>query len=467
MNFTEFGFWPRFLLCLALAFTIKGILRLSGRKETPLFDKLALAGISLYLLSCVDFLTFSIFLTLTLLSYLGIFLISITPQNRRRLFLCFYIPLLLLPLIYFKYKTFFLEQVIGWEHLTFVSVAIPAGISFYTFQKIAILVDACRMPRYRPKFLDFINFAAFFPQVVAGPIERRDHLMPQMETFRLRLLPENIDRGIPYIAMGLFYKLCLADNLSGFINVDSAESAWPILLCTFLFGLKIYFDFCGYSLIALGLARCLGVELVFNFRSPYFSGNIREFWRRWHVSLSYWFRDYIYFPLGGGKVPYWWANLLIIFLVSGLWHGAGWGFILWGALHGVYSVISHACKGKITMPWLISWPLTMIFVFLAWLPFYETRWNVLLEKARILATPSAYRGGELMSLIKGFQVGDLATLGSLIVLCLFILGLEGLGCWRKKEDYSFCQNPVAVFLFLGGVIILGSTSGNSFIYFSF
>src|SRR5262249_43524208 len=138
-----------------------------------------------------------------------------------------------------------------------------------------------------------------------------------------------------------FLKCCLADNLALYFSGESATNAYLIWLDNFLFGLRIYFDFAGYSLVALGLAECLGIRLTLNFASPYVSTSVIEFWRRWHISLSQWFRDYIYVPLGGGRTAFWAANVIIVFLVSGLWHGAGWNFVLWGALHGLYLIANR------------------------------------------------------------------------------------------------------------------------------
>ena len=466
MNFTDFGFWPRFLMCMALVWIVKAAAAWSGKSLPSEFDRIALALTSLYLLSCVGGLTFSIFLLLATLAYVGIYIISLIPKNRCRVFLALYIPVVLIPLAYFKYRSFVAEEILGWSKDTFDAILIPAGISFYTFQKIAILVDATRLEKYKPRLLDFLNFAAFFPQVVAGPIERKDELMPQMETFKFSIKRINIDAAAPWLALGFFYKICLADNLSTFINRDDISSAWPILFTTFLFGLKIYFDFCGYSMIALGLARLLGVTLTLNFRSPYLSANIRDFWRRWHVSLSYWFRDYVYIPLGGSRVRFWWAALLLVFLLSGLWHGAGWNFLLWGALHGIYCVISHATKDRLRIPIFVSWAITMFFVFAAWLPFYETRGNILAKKLGILSNPSCYSPRLFHQFVSSFDAPRLFPLALLLMLCTGILLAEGISS-KQKYYYQFARHPVVVAILITLTVWLGSTKGNDFIYFSF
>lgn len=466
MNFIDFEFWPRLLFGLALIAGVRGVFALLRHPAPLSFDLYALSALSLVLLAGVNFLTFAIFVSLAVLTFVGLRSISWIPKRNRRLFLVSYIPLLLLPLVYYKYRTFLLEQVVGWEAVTLDAIAIPAGISFYTFQMIAILVDASRLDAYRPKAIDFLNFTSFFPQVVAGPIERKNDLMPQMERFRFRFDWKFLDAGAPWLALGFFYKVCLADNLSPFIDRDAMDSAWPILWTTFLFGLKIYFDFCGYSLIALGIGKCLGVDLTLNFRSPYFSGNIRDFWRRWHVSLSFWFRDYVYIPLGGSKNGRWAFNLMAVFVLSGLWHGAGWGFIIWGALHGAYCVISHALKDRIRLPAPLGWIITMVIVFLAWLPFYETRWEVLCKKIIILCQIDQYSSANLVAFVNHFGPAQLFPMTAAVFLCLVGLVMEGLSA-RTGDHYAFARNRVILAMLVIGTVWLGSSEGNAFVYFSF
>jgi len=466
VNFIDFEFWPTLLFGLLAIFSIRWAYTRIGRPLPGDFDKYALGVLSLVLLAGVNLLTFAIFLSLSVLAYVGMLALANIPVEKRRLFLGFYIPILLLPLIYYKYRTFLLEQVIGWEELTLGAIAIPAGISFYTFQMIAVMVDGSRLKSYKPKAIDFLNFISFFPQVVAGPIERKSDLMGQVENFRFRPGWQALDNGASWLALGFFYKVCLADNLSPFIDRDAMQSAWPILWNTFLFGLKIYFDFCGYSLIALGLGKCLGVDLTLNFRSPYFSGNIRDFWRRWHVSLSFWFRDYVYIPLGGSKNSRWAINLMVVFVLSGLWHGAGWGFILWGALHEMYCVVSHALKDRIQLPGPLGWLLTISVVFLAWLPFFETRWGVLCDKLRILIQMEEYSAEKFVQFAGSFGVAQLSTMAVGVAFCLAALGFEAWSA-RKRDYYGFARSRIAIAILVFATIFFGSSQGNSFIYFSF
>ncbi|MDB6076674.1 MAG: Peptidoglycan O-acetyltransferase [Akkermansiaceae bacterium] len=466
MNFTELAFWPRLLAGLLLITLVRLFIPKVGQAVSR-YDRCALAALSLWLLSCVGLLTTAIFAAVFTITWAILLLMFRLPPERRKWLLWPGLCLLCAPLAYYKYRVFLMSDVLGLRERAFYELAIPAGISFYTLQKVGMLIDASKLPHWRPRFLDYANFASFFPLVVAGPIERKADLFPQMESFSFQWSWSRLTAGLPWIALGFFYKLCLADNLSAFINKDLMDSAWPILLCTFLFGLKIYFDFCGYSLIALGLAKCLGVDLTLNFRSPYWSGSISQFWRRWHISLSYWLRDYVYFPLGGSRTKRWALNLMAVFVLSGIWHGAGWGFLIWGALHGFFSVVAHQLKGRVRLPWLLGWGLTSVCVFLAWLPFYETRLPILREKAAVLLTPSAYSLSGLTGYLKSYDSGNLVTLVAAISLCLTAIAFEGLSRLRKKDDYAFAMHPLTIALCIACTILLGASEGNEFVYFSF
>ena len=225
------------------------------------------------------------------------------------------------------------------------NLLLPVGISFYTFQTLSYTIDVYRGTRAPEKHLGIFGlYVSFFPQLVAGPIERSTRLMPQFH----RELPFDrvrVASGLRQMAWGFFKKLVVADRLAIVVNqvyADPTEYSWfNLLLATIFFSFQIYCDFSGYSDIAIGAARVLGYDLMENFNLPYYARSIREFWSRWHISLSTWFRDYLYVPLGGNRVavPRWYANLAIVFVVSGLWHGANWTFVIWGALHGLFYVL--------------------------------------------------------------------------------------------------------------------------------
>ncbi|MCB0735592.1 MAG: MBOAT family protein [Bacteroidetes bacterium] len=256
--------------------------------------------------------------------------------------------------------------------------AIPVGISFYTFQTLSYTIDVY-FQRIEPEkhFGRFALFVSFFPQLVAGPIERFSHLMPQLKADH-RFNYENVRNAFRLMLYGFFIKMCVADNIAPLVdavytnpNTYTTLSNW---IGTLGFGFQIYADFAGYSLIAQGAALLLGIQLMDNFRTPYLSTNITEFWSRWHISLSTWFRDYLYIPLGGNRVAYgrWVLNIAVVFAVSGLWHGADWKFMVWGLIHGAMYLLQRMGKQTgwtRTMPLWLSGLLTFIGVQFAWIFF--------------------------------------------------------------------------------------------------
>ena len=280
---------------------------------------------------------------------------SETDDNKKRkLFLWLSLSVNLGVLGLFKYFNFFLDTInditgnpVGFSSLNLI---LPMGISFYTFQTLAYTIDVYRN-RIIPErnFGIFSLYVTFFPQLVAGPIERASHLLPQLRTGH-SFSTDRFVFGFRLVLWGLFKKVVIADRLSTFVDpIYAASDAYNgliLLIATVFFAIQIYCDFSGYSDMAIGLARILGVDLMRNFRTPYFSASIGEFWSRWHISLSTWFRDYVYIPLGGNRVGRlrWNMNIFIVFLVSGLWHGANWTFVVWGALHGSYLVIENLSK---------------------------------------------------------------------------------------------------------------------------
>lgn len=252
---------------------------------------------------------------------------------------------------YFKYANFFIDSwVTAWGavgvemHTSTLQIILPVGISFYTFQTLSYSIDIYRN-RLEPTrdFISFAAFVSFFPQLVAGPIERASALLPQLLK-RRTFSDERASSGIRLALWGMFKKVVVADRLAGWVDVYFAApeelAGGDAALALVFFGLQLYLDFSAYSDIAIGIARMLGIELMTNFRRPYFARSFSDFWERWHISLSSWFRDYVYIPLGGSRNGKWrtWRNVLVVFLVSGLWHGASWNFVIWGGLNGLFLI---------------------------------------------------------------------------------------------------------------------------------
>ena len=287
----------------------------------------------------------------------------------------------------FKYADFALGTfgtLVGWAH-TPLALALPLGISFFTFQQITYLVDANRGAAPRYTLLDYAQFVTFFPQLIAGPIVHHHEMLPQFTRARmLGRVPEHLAVGLTLLAVGLFKKVVLADSVAVHATpvFDAAAAGvaitfWEAWIGAGAYTLQLYFDFSGYSDMAIGLARLFGIVLPANFDSPYRAASIVEFWRRWHMTLSRFLRDYLYIPLGGARrgTARRWTNLAVTMLLGGLWHGAGWTFVAWGALHGAYLIVNHAwrrvARGRAGgLPGRVAaHALTLLAVTVAWVVF--------------------------------------------------------------------------------------------------
>jgi len=297
-----------------------------------------------------DYRFLALILASTLVDYfVGIALAKKENKNTRKQLLWISLIFNLGLLGFFKYFNFFIDSwVDAWQlagvsmHSSTLNIILPVGISFYTFQTLSYTIDIYRK-KITPthNFIEFATYVAFFPQLVAGPIERAAQLLPQFKTkkhFNFKLAKE----GIQLIVWGLFQKMVIADSCATYANAIFANhqnlNSLTLIMGAVYFAFQIYGDFAGYSNIAIGTAKLFGFNLMRNFNYPYFSRDIAEFWRRWHISLSTWFRDYLYIPLGGsrGSKGQQIRNIFIIFLVSGFWHGANWTFVVWGGLHALF-----------------------------------------------------------------------------------------------------------------------------------
>jgi D-alanyl-lipoteichoic acid acyltransferase DltB (MBOAT superfamily) len=390
-------------------------------------------------------------------------------------------------LFVFKYFNFFIDSLQsitgqslpgGWSSL---HIILPVGISFYTFQTLSYTLDIYfRKLAPTRSVLTFFTFVSFFPQLVAGPIERAANLLPQFGR-QPRFSYETATAGLKLMLWGFFKKMVIADQLAIWVNSVYGQpdgySGLMVLLATFAFGYQIYCDFSGYSDIAIGTAMLFGIRLMTNFRTPYFALSIRDFWQRWHISLSTWFRDYLYIPLGGSRVSKarWLRNVLVTFTVSGLWHGAAITFVLWGLFHGVMYAVEKLVSPLLRMPQKIKrfsgWILTFFSVNLAWMLFRaENREHLglLAQRVFLWKSPVVSEWQEL------FVTGGVLNATSWMMIIAFPLFLLVEYFLRKMSfDRLFSGSPAFIrwgfyYLLLMMILFLGVlNSAPEFIYFQF
>jgi D-alanyl-lipoteichoic acid acyltransferase DltB (MBOAT superfamily) len=425
MLFSSYAFLFQFLPAVALAFAV-------ARRYSPRCGIWVLAFASLIFYGAWK----PVYLVLLLASIGVNFWLGLKMEDplRRRSFGTLGVAANLGLLCYFKYTNFLFDSftALSGAPLPFVNVVLPLGISFFTFQQIAYLVDVMRGAKVERDIVSYTLFVSFFPHLIAGPLVHHAEMIPQFKRARSGRSAVLAARGLAIFAAGLFKKVVIADNLAQFVtpvfaHLDagggvSTEWAW---LSTLAYTLQIYFDFSGYSDMAIGLALLFGIRLPVNFRSPYKATSIIEFWRRWHITLSRFLRDYLYIPLGGNRLGEQrrYQNLLVTMLLGGLWHGAAWNFVIWGGLHGLYLCINHlwrAWRGDApaSMPAkAFCWALTFFAVVIAWV-FFRARtaagaWQMLGSLFGFAAGSSAYASPGIL------RVMDLPILvgeGSLLLI---------------------------------------------------
>ncbi len=384
-------------------------------------------------------------------------------RARIGLFAGIFVNLLLLG--YFKYTNFFLQNLgaAAGANPALINITLPLGISFFTFTQIAFLVDTYRHRASRPGVVNYALFVSYFPHLLAGPILHHREMMPQFdERSNHRLIPDNFARGFLLFALGLGKKVLLADQLAEIANAGFSQPAHMALVdawCVSLaYSLQLYFDFSGYTDMAIGMSRMVNIRLPANFDVPYRALSIREFWRRWHMTLSRFLREYLYVPLGGNQrgdlITA--RNVMITFLLGGLWHGAGWTFLVWGALHGAALVAGRTWRNMgLVLPNGMSWALTFLFINVTWVYF----------RAASLADAHALLEG--MAGMRG--IGTVAAGGRDIVL--LALGLA-LSLTRRKaadiaESFQYSTRAALALGVLFATCVLGLTNASPFLYFNF
>lgn len=384
MLFNSFTFLFQFLPAVILGFA-------AARRHSPRSGIVVLVAASLFFYGAWR----PVFLLLLVASVTVNFSFGLAMENprRRRAVGILGVVLNLSILCFFKYTNFILDTLhtATGMSLPMVDVILPLGVSFFTLQQIAYLVDVMRGAKVERDLVSYTLFVSFFPHLIAGPLVHHSEMIPQFKRPRTGRSALLAARGWAIFVAGLFKKVVIADNLAQFVNpvfnhVDAggavtAQWAW---LATLAYTLQIYFDFSGYSDMAIGLALLFGIRLPVNFRSPYKATSIVDFWRRWHITLSRFLRDYLYIPLGGNRLgePRRYINLMLTMLLGGLWHGASWNFVIWGGLHGVYLGVNHLWRAWRTAGetqsvmgrtgQFVYWTLTFVAVVVAWV-FFRTK----------------------------------------------------------------------------------------------
>ena len=398
-------------------------------------------------------------------------------------------------LFFYKYFNFLSTAIFGAVGLlggpgdpVLLDLVLPVGISFYTFQTLSYAIDVYRgNVKSERNFFFYALFVSFFPQLVAGPIERPDNLIPQLREAHPWSTPDAI-KGAKHMMVGFFKKVCVADLLSTAVDsvYNSPDEAGSLasVIATVLFAIQIYCDFSGYTDIAIGCARIMGIRLMKNFDHPYSATTIKEFWSRWHISLSSWFRDYLYIPLGGSRCarPRHLLNLFIVFIVSGLWHGANWTFVVWGALHGVYQIVGNLTAktrarllekaGKSADSPAVIWTrrvITFILVCFAWIFF---RANSMSDALILLKNLFSFTGGGITETISAMGINVTTVLLMLVSVVLLFL-IDRMLTYDDSPDgsevlISHCGFVYFVWIILiCWALLLSKDMISTFIYFQF
>lgn len=429
-----------------------------------------------------DWRFLGLLLITTLSTYYGGYIIQRYEGNKRKqkLISIGIIIINLGILFFFKYYNFFMESFIDTFSLfgkklsvSTIKVILPVGISFYTFTALSYTIDIYQKKITATK--DIIAYSAytmFFPSILSGPISRATKQLPQYFQKRKFGYSKAVE-AVKFIIMGAVMKLCLADRLG--IYVDTVynnfvqHNGTTLLLTSVLYTIQIYGDFAGYSLMAIGYGKLLGIDLQTNFERPYFAKTVTEFWRRWHISLTTWFRDYIYFPLGGNKVPKlrWMVNIMIVFVVSGLWHGAAYTFLIWGAFHGLCMIIERQIYGKkmkeindrLTIPNIIRILITFCIVSFAWIFFRAESFNDAMYIIKSIMTNHGKVFLDINTLLMAF-------IAFIIVFMYDFTHEYGVKLKLLDSNYRIIRFATATLL-ICYIIGFGVLNSGSFIYFQF
>ncbi len=458
----------------------------SHKKTAMIF----LLGMSLWFYGYFNYTYLLIMVGSIVLNYLAYFGIRCFKDNilYKRIIAAFAITLNISALFYFKYYDFFIENINAVFHTDLVlkNILLPLGISFFTFQQLSFIIDAYRneVPDYG--FIEYACFVTYFPQLVAGPIVTHDELVHQFcDDDKKRFNWDNFTKGLYAFTLGLSKKVLIADMLGnvanwGYSNIaelGSINAAIVILSYT----IQIYFDFSGYSDMAIGMGKMMNIELPVNFNSPYKAYTINEFWDRWHMTLTRFFTKYVYIPLGGNRKgkSRTYINIMIVYLVSGIWHGANWTFIFWGVCHGIFCIITRAFRRffeKIPKP--VNWLITFVFVNIMWVFF---RADSMSDAFLLIKQLFAESNGVSSSLIQGImsaewtfitaQIGVLAKNSYLILLAYIIVPMIIVLCcknvYQRIEDFKPRASTAILISALLTLCVMSFAGVSTFLYFNF
>ena len=475
MQFNNYGFILCFLPVLIQVYYLASRFR-------AVYGKIVLiaAGIIFYSLGRADML---IYLGISMvINYLFAYLIK-KKRLRSRLMVALPVAVNILLLLYFKYTGFALESIghILGKEFSPIDIVLPLGISFYTFQQIAYVVSIYRGEPDNVDLIDYLCYILYFPKLIMGPLMEPSDFMAQInDPLRKKFKAENLASGIKLFSYGLFKKVLIADTFSRAVlwvydNLEAATAMDCVLLILF-YTFEIYFDFSGYSDMAIGVSEMLGIDLPMNFDSPYKAVSVRDFWKRWHMSLTKFLTKYLYIPMGGSRKGtfFTYLNTMIVFLVSGLWHGANWTFVLWGALHGLFSIFDRVFeKIEKKVPAVIRWAATFVVVSILWLLFSA---ESIAQWIQVLVKTAGLRSLQVSAGLKAcFDIAECEALFDLLhispnnmllfIVATFALCLIPKNACRTKDRLSPASMVLSMLLFVLGVLRLGSES--TFVYFGF
>lgn len=415
--------------------------------------------------------------------------VLISKFSKKRIFLAITIVGNVLILLYFKYLNFFITNINTFtgKEIPLKEIILPLGISFFTFQQIMYVVSVYNKS-VTLNLLDYLTYILYFPKIIMGPLNDPKDFINQINDNKIKRVNwNNIANGLKIFSLGLFKKLVLADTFAkgvswAYANMDAATSMdWILAMLFYTF--EIYFDFSGYTDMAVGVSNMININLPMNFDSPYKAVSIRDFWKRWHMSLTHFFTKYIYFPLGGSRkgMIRTYVNTMIIFLISGIWHGANWTFILWGVLHGAFSIfdrVTEKSRNKVNI--VVQWAMTFLVVNILWLLFRSDtieQWHTILRKIATFQDMSISDG-----MIKAFVLPETTFIFTTLKLTavnaavrgfsLLVFTLAGFGIcllpennYKKLDSNNWFMLIICVITFVWGVLCLSSES--AFVYFNF